>query len=294
MNFVRLLVCIVALSGCAQGAVNHNVLAELEKLKPGMTRAEVTALLGEPHTTVRTQDERVSTFYRLLLMEGASATSDTRLLSDIIRCDFEKDTLKHVAGTWPKPERPAAETPKQKIMLVDSCTVYDRIALTQSCNATLMHAKAKFEAWVQAANADGNKLVAAYSAATKERDRAKVNTPERTAAEAKAQELLALVHAKQIEIKDYKEDAKKQLERGLMEYRAVRLPQLSDALLAYQKAHGYAYVYEIKQNLFSPETKPMFVSGVDVTDDVVKWIDSGGAAVVGLQRLPEKQSSAQE
>jgi Skp family chaperone for outer membrane proteins len=260
-------------------------VSQIEKLRVGMTAAEVVGVLGEPNFKLspdRSHVQGEAWFYRFATLEerGGGSADNTLIGAGRLRCVLRDGALAEMAGLWPKPQRPPSGTPKEKILLIDVAKVYDSIAATREFNEWLRQQDREQQAAVAEMNTAGKQLVARYSQAQDEIKRAA--PADKKSREEAARALLGEIQAKQKEIQDFIARMKRGFAEALRRRIDATLPAISEAILKFKREHGYAFAFEIKQNVLSTATKPLLVSGVDVTSDVVKWIDAGNAAGTGL------------
>lgn len=199
-----------------------------------------------------------------------------------LRCTINDDRLAAMAGIWPKPTRPPSGTPKSKIMLVDVVKLYDAMAATKKFNARIQEADTKAEAEVQRMNGEGKLLVESYRRAESQLKASQLPMDERERLKANNEELLGKINAKQSEIQTFIERVKASQNGRVARRIDVCLPALAEAILLYQKEHGFTCVYESPRNLLAAGSKPLLVNGIDVTKSLVEWIDAGHALSAGL------------
>jgi Skp family chaperone for outer membrane proteins len=270
-------------------AASRPYLDRVGQLKIGMSAAEVRELLGDPDFELAVPEGKSSRawYYRLSTLavnDSTRTTATTDLFTSVarLRCTINDDRLAAMAGIWPRPTRPPSGTPKSKIMLVDVVKVYDEMAATKKFNARIQETDATADAEVQRMNEEGKLLVERYR-----RVEAQLKVPgmpgeELQRSRADNEKLLAAIHAKQSEIQTFIERAKAAQNERVARRIDVCLPALSEAIMLYQKQHGFAFAYESPRNVLAAGSKPLLVKGTDVTKSLIEWIDAGHAQSVGL------------
>lgn len=254
-----------------------------------MTEEEVIALLGRPNFELPLPEEQPGKawYYRLLTQaarDEKSQIGSNKLFwaAGRVRCVLKDGKVVHLAGLWPKPTRPPARTPKEKIMLVDVAKIYDGIALTKEFNGAIRKRDAAATAKVEQMNREGNALLDEYRKAEKALTAPGLAAEEKQALASKQEKLLAEIHAKENEIRNYISTMKARFQEDVARRIDVCLPAIADAILMFKAEHDYHFVYETPENILAAGTKPLFVSGTNVTEAVIRWIDDGNAKRAGL------------
>lgn len=269
----------VAMATLAFGG-EFKFMTKVREAKIGMTETQVAELLGTPDSVIPKISVMPNTsawHFRFASLarrfDGADAVIDS-LAAGRVRVLLRGGVVIEISGLWPKLQRPPSGTPKSKIMLVDVSAVYDRSQSTVGFNAELRRIEGEKQAAVAVMNDAGNALVAEYAKTEEKLKRFKGSEEDKQAIQTSAKLILGRIEAKKQEVVSFASNAQAELSERMQRYMDLRIPFIADAILKFEQEHGYDYVFEIKANVLSSDTKPAFVAGVDVTDEIVKRIDA--------------------
>lgn len=281
------LVVFVALVASA-AAATRDYLARIDQLKIGMAETDIVQLLGAPAFKLALSEPQVGEawYYRLSAFTGADQKKspdkdDLLTAAGRLRCVMQNGQLTQIAGLWPTPVKPPHPTPKKAVMLVDTAKVYDGVAVTKAFNARIREQDRRATAEVEKMNAEGNKLVSEYARLVAKR-KGGVSKAEEQPLNSEIDNLLKQIDARRAEIEKFIAETQLDFREQVSQQIDVCLPAISEAILLFQRERGYEFAFEKGSNVLSPANERLSVSGIDVTKEIIRWIDSGHAVRVGL------------
>jgi len=286
----RILLFLGAVSVVCHCGAAWDFRQRLRAIKVGMSESEVIEKLGPPNftTAAKTVLDQDALYYRFSTLakrfdgqamsaQAAGAASDPALVGRI-RVDLKDGLVTHVAGVWPAPKRPPAAVKKHQVMLIDVPKAYDRLKRITDANTKIRTQEIESQSKLDVINAEGNALLAEHEKLTKEAKRFKGSAAKRAALDQQVEATREKINAKKAESDAFVAQTHASLREWVERIRDFILPALSDAILRFKAERGYEYVYELKEGVLADVgVKPLKVSGVDETEELLKWINAGGA-----------------
>lgn len=255
-----------------------NYTARFDQVALGMPEAKVIALLDKPSQSAMAPEIAPDAHYDYFRawhpVDGDHGSAGTTGFTPIrLRCLFRNGLLVKTSGYWGRQPAPPRGTPKNKVLLLDSASVYDGIAKTALMNRRLDLEKTRLTQELAAMQAELAKLNDEAKQRTRALRRFNGSADERAREKQAVATLQEQIRTKQEDIGRFTAENRARLVEVIERYRDLMLPYLDQAIDVYRQDHGYDYVFELDKNLFAVGVKPLLVSGVDETRDFIAWFN---------------------
>jgi hypothetical protein len=258
--------------------------ARIRQLAPGMTQAQVIAILGTPPAQTapagRAPEEGEFLYFRFHQIAESGKQDFPRTIDDNptlwfgrLRCLFRDGKLLATSGFWGEPQPPPKGTPQDKILLVDVAALYDGLDVIAKMNENLKVSEDAAQHQLDELRLQEQTLAAEKKKCIRDLKRFKGSDAEKTLLQQKGQTLQSQHQAKRDELNRFPQTARSHFVETIERYRDRVLPFLASAIVRFQQAKGYTCVYEINGNLFSTSPKPRRIRGTDRTADVLAWLN---------------------